>query len=592
MMRNSLSKLFRVPAGLEGQGRDKLLAGFLLLLLLICFTGYWGQNSLEDVERKTAEMRTTNAHHLRIALGISRVAGEMTPEVRTEIATRSQDALLHFPAKQHLNSLKHEMDTLLDEGRASSLGALPEFQDLEHSFGEFWTAVSSEDPLGSGWNVKREQMKKFIENLDDYTSTESDLTEQQAVELTRRARMRVGFATAGVLVVGLVVTALTFSEMRRVLNRLSRAYRESAHSRDHLQSLLDSLVSGVVVIADDGSASMANQPFLASTRTDGGEALGAHYRDLFASMPALVDVITDRLQNSTRSNQYCGRVEREGGRLFDVYDSPLLIGGEQRGVILVFVDVTEAETVQMELLRNRALSAVGQMTAQVAHEIRNPLGSIDLALKLLKRRSFVESDEAREVVAAIENSVGHLGTIVTELLEFSRPKELNRSSVNLNSLLDGILPMIADRSRSKNIRIDKQYDCELPDASYDEAELRKLFINLVINAIDASETGAVIQLRTCREGSGNVLVEVVDNGCGMDAETIRRLYEPFFTTKSRGTGLGMAIARKITELHRGDLRVRSRKGTGTTMTVRLPLEYSEAARQPAAQSRASQQSGA
>jgi len=591
MMRNSFTKLFRVPPGLEGQGRDKLLAGFLLLLLLICFTGYWGQNSLEDVERKTAEIRTTNAHHLRIALGIGRVAGEMTPEVRAEIATRNQEALLHFPAKQHLNSLKHEMDGLLDEGRASSLGTLQEFQELEKSFAEFWSAVSSDDPLGGGWDQKREQLGRFIENLEDYTSKESNLTEQQALELTSRARMRVGFATAAVLLVGLVVTALTFWEIKRVLNRLSRAYRESSESRDHLQSLLDSLVSGVVVIADDGSVSMANQPFLTSIGSVAGKALGTHYRDLFAPMPVLVDVITDRLQDSTPSNQYCGRVEREGGRLFDVYDSPLLIGGEQRGVILVFVDVTEAEVAQMELLRNRALSAVGQMTAQVAHEIRNPLGSIDLALKLLKRRSFVESDEAREVVVAIENSVGHLGTIVTELLEFSRPKELNRSPVNLNSLLDGILPMIADRSKSKNIRIDKQYDCDLPEASYDQAELRKLFINLIINAIDASDAGAVIHLRTDRDGPGNVVVEVVDNGCGMDAETIRRLYEPFFTTKSRGTGLGMAIARKITELHRGDLKVKSKKGSGTTMTVRLPLEYSEAARQPVAQSRASQQSG-
>jgi signal transduction histidine kinase len=296
------------------------------------------------------------------------------------------------------------------------------------------------------------------------------------------------------------------------------------------------------------------------------------------------------LQNSTRSNQYCGRVEREGGQLLDVYDSPLLIGGEQRGVILVFVDVTEAELAQMELLRNRALSAVGQMTAQVAHEIRNPLGSIDLAVKLLRRRYSVD-DEARDEIAVIENSVGHLGAIVTELLEFSRPKELNRGPVNLNLLLDGILPMIADRSRSKDIRIDKQYDYELPEASYDEAELRKLFINLIINAIDASDPGAVIQLRTGRDGPGNVQVEVVDNGCGMDGETIRRLYEPFFTTKSKGTGLGMAIARKITELHRGDLRVKSRKGSGTTMTVRLPLEYSEAARQPASLCSASQQSG-
>jgi len=277
--------------------------------------------------------------------------------------------------------------------------------------------------------------------------------------------------------------------------------------------------------------------------------------------------------------------------VFDVYDSPLLIGGEQRGVILVFLDVTEVEVAQMELLRNRALSAVGQMTAQVAHEIRNPLGSINLALSLLKRRSSSHSEEERDVIAAIENSVAHLGTIVTELLEFSRPKELSRAPVNLNSLLDGILPMVQDRSRSKNIKIDKHYDDELPDANYDEAELRKLFINLIINAIDASDAGGHIELRTGRDGPGNLVVEVADNGCGMDAETIRRLYEPFFTTKSKGTGLGMAIARKITELHRGDLRVLSKKGVGTTMTVRLPLEYSEVARQPESQSRASQQSG-
>jgi hypothetical protein len=170
MSRSFISNLFRVPVGLDSQGRDKLLAGFFLLLLFICFTGYWGQNSLEDVERKTAEIRTTNAHHFRIALGISRVAGEMTPEVRAEIATRSHDTLLHFPAKQHLNSLKREMDALLDEGRASSLGALPEFQELEQSFADFWAAVSSDDPLGGGWDLKREQMNRFIKNLEDYSA--------------------------------------------------------------------------------------------------------------------------------------------------------------------------------------------------------------------------------------------------------------------------------------------------------------------------------------------------------------------------------------------------------------------------------------
>src|SRR5215467_2861365 len=102
------SNLLRLRGGPETQGRDKLLAGFLLLLLLICFTGYWGQKSLEDVESRTADMRATNAHHLRIALGISRVEGEMAPEIREEIGTRGHDTLLHFPSKQHLQTLKQE----------------------------------------------------------------------------------------------------------------------------------------------------------------------------------------------------------------------------------------------------------------------------------------------------------------------------------------------------------------------------------------------------------------------------------------------------------------------------------------------------
>jgi signal transduction histidine kinase len=98
-----------------------------------------------------------------------------------------------------------------------------------------------------------------------------------------------------------------------------------------------------------------------------------------------------------------------------------------------------------------------------------------------------------------------------------------------------------------------------------------LFINLIINAIDASDPGKTIELRTKLDGPGSLLVDVEDHGCGMDAETTRRLFEPFYTTKKTGTGLGMAIARKIAELHRGDLSVSSRKGEGTRITVRLPL---------------------
>src|SRR5262249_19923044 len=192
MRQGFLRDLFKFPSGLETQGRDKLLAGFVLLLLLICFTGYWGQKSLEEVELRTAEMRATNAHHLRIALGISRVAGEMAPEVREEIVTRDHNPYLHFASNQHLHDLKREMDDLFDEGRTSSLGLLPEFLELQSSFAAFWAAVTSDDPLAQGWDTKRNRMEQLTRDLEEYTGKERELTEQQGAELTRHARLRIG----------------------------------------------------------------------------------------------------------------------------------------------------------------------------------------------------------------------------------------------------------------------------------------------------------------------------------------------------------------------------------------------------------------
>jgi signal transduction histidine kinase len=269
-------------------------------------------------------------------------------------------------------------------------------------------------------------------------------------------------------------------------------------------------------------------------------------------------------------NRYQGRLLSESGRLLDVFTSPLRFGETLYGMILLFIDVTEEVRAQTELQRNRALSAVGQMTAQIAHEIKNPLGSIRFAAEVLKRQKSGEEHD-RETIHVIERSVDHLATVVSELSDYARPKELKRAALNLNQVLDEMMPMVADRLAAKEMQIERQYAAQLPVGEFDLTELKKLFLNLIINAIEASEPGRSIELRTGSNGDGQVVVEIIDHGEGMDAETLRRLFEPFYTTKEKGTGLGMAIARKIAELHHGELIVRSQKGRGTTATVRLPI---------------------
>lgn len=563
---------------IEGPVRNTLLIGFFILLLLVLIIGYWARESFKDLGKNISEIHETTTNHLKLVLKISETLGEIAAEARSVLANR-ETSLLRFPAEQRLNLLKKKMDEHIEVGRKTPLARTDEWKQFESAFDEYWTALSRHDAIlqsGAGddgdklWGEKRDQVARAIFNLEQYTGREMDEEKGKWKVLNDSARRGIGLMAGAALLVGFIVATLTFYESRRLFSQLSAAYRESAESGDYLRSLLDSLVSGVVVINNDGKVETISKSFYGVTGREGKASTGESFEALFQDKPALIDSIAEDLAEQSQSPRYHGRVELRQGHLFDVFASPLLIAEEQRGLILVFVDITEYARAQSELRRNRALTAVGQMTAQIAHEIKNPLGSIRFAAELLKRSAT--ADEDSETLKVIERSVTHLAAIVSELSEFARPKELNRTDVNLNELLEGLMPMVADRLSKKRVVIEKEFSPAIPVGQYDSTELKKLFLNLIINAIDASDEGGRIKIKTHMNGQREVYIDVEDQGSGMDQETLRRLFEPFYTTKQTGTGLGMAIAKKITELHHGDLNVVSKTGEGTTITVRLPIE--------------------
>jgi two-component system nitrogen regulation sensor histidine kinase GlnL len=549
--------------------RNAMLVGFLVLLLLVAAIGYWSTQNFRQFDEHISVMHHVETNHLRLVFEIAEIEGKISTEARIRIGGQ-ESGLLRFASVQHLKDLKAQMDALIHRGRQSTMASSDEWKQFEESFNEFWAAIKPEGPPDQNWDIARENLRRAIRGLEDLTCKEVEENDKQASRMAKSARQQIAIATIVILALGLVVAGLTFYEIRRILDRLIQAYSESARSRDYLQSLLDSLVSGVMVIDREGKIASVNNSFYRLTGID-LEVVGQDYREVLGDKPVLSQEVASRLKSLAHTSCYCCRVELLGGLLFDVYTSPLVIAGQQQGLILVFVDITEVEQAQAELRRNRALTAIGQMTAQVAHEIKNPLGSIRFAAEMLKRRLAGDDERCLEIVEVIERSVDHLAAIASELNEFSRPKQLDRTRINLNSLLDDLLPMVADRLKAKGIEVEKQYAPNLPSGNYDPAELRKLFLNLIINAIDASRPGGSIELRTSVNGENKLVVEVIDHGVGMDENTRARLFEPFYTTKERGTGLGMVIAKKITELHQGDLKVASEPGKGSTITVELPL---------------------
>jgi PAS domain S-box-containing protein len=557
-----------MTAAAEPVVRNILLVGFCLLLLLVGGLGYWSRESFLQVENDIALIKEAEANHLRNVLKIESADERMAAEARAYSAA-GQNKLLRFPAEQRLKQLKIEMDEYIEEGRKSSMASTEEWKNFEQAFQNYWNALNSGQPID--WFKERKQVSEAIDRMEEWTRLEREEDDRKGQALSQVARKRVVVATWAAMIVGLLVAGLTFYEIRRILARLGASYRESADSRDYLQSLFDSLVSGVVVIGQEGKVQTISSSFQRVMGLDEDETLNESYEKMLGDKPALVAAVREHLEGKSDGSRYFGRHELVDSRLFDVYGSPLMIAEEQTGLILVFVEMTEVEQAQSELRRNRALTAIGQMTAQIAHEIKNPLGSIRFATEVLKRRG-PGTDEASETLEVIDRSVNHLAAIVTELSEFARPKELNRVETDLNNLLDDLMPMVADRLSTKEMKIKREYAPNLPQAQIDPTELRKLFLNLIINAIDASPSGGEVEVKTSANGKGVVTVAVTDHGTGMDPETRRRLFEPFYTTKQAGTGLGMAIAKKIAELHRGDLAVMSRPGEGTTVTVRLPID--------------------
>jgi signal transduction histidine kinase len=556
-----------LPPGAESLVRNILLVGFCLLLLLVAGLGYWSRESFDQVEQEIASIQQSEARHVHTVLSIEGALGKMATEARAA-SDNGQNWLLRYPAQQRLKQLKTEIDGYLDEGRKSSMVATREWKELEQAFQTYWIAISSDQPVD--WFEQRKQISEATDRMEEWTTAEREENDRKGQALNRVARNKVVMATWAAIIVGLIVAGLTFYEIRRILARLGKFYRESAESRDYLQSLFDSLVSGVVVINQEGIVETISNSFQKVMGLGTEQSLNARYEELLGEKPALIAAVGEHLESKSAGSRYFGRHELVESRLFDIYGSPLMIAEEQRGLILVLVEMTEVERAQSELRHNRALSAVGQMTAQIAHEIKNPLGSIRFATEVLKRKGV--TDDPKETLEVIDRSVSHLAAIVTELSEFARPKELNRIETDLNKLLDDLMPMVADRLSDKAVNIKRDYSPDLPSASFDPTELRKLFLNLIINAIDASEPGSEIEVKTSINGKRLVTVAVTDHGSGMDPETRRRLFEPFYTTKQAGTGLGMAIAKKIAELHKGDLGVTSRLGEGTTVTVRLPID--------------------
>lgn len=224
---------------------------------------------------------------------------------------------------------------------------------------------------------------------------------------------------------------------------------------------------------------------------------------------------------------------------------------------------------EADVRRADRLAALGQLTAGLAHELRNPLATMRSSSEMLARLVASENEIAREMAANIREEVDRTGSLITRFLDFARPRSLQLELGDIHAMLDRAIERF--QKSGATVSVFKNYSPDVPPLQFDGAMMEQVILNLVTNAAQASPAGGVVTVKTQRADDG-VWISVIDRGSGIDPKNLESIFNPFFTTKAEGVGLGLAVVSKIVEEHGGEISVDSTLGEGSVFLVRLPME--------------------
>jgi PAS domain S-box-containing protein len=558
-----------------------LVAGFALLLLLIWVLGSLSVRRLEDTS--SAALGLEHAHAVRSGL-LLRLRVSVT-KLDTEARKRMEANARHElapPFDLRLDSARVEVTNLLDQVDHAPLGELPKWSKLRDDLAVYLEITKNKDRYLEQGFAKFRDVDGELDDLIKDSEIEAQTVFVRAGAMQKEATRSIRTWNLFALLAGLMVAVATIWQVQRRFQQTKQSTEAARREREFSNQMLEGMVSAIAAIDRHDRIRSANSAFL---RIFPESTIGSSIHDRAGSPEAnrLLEATTaSRVEAATYRGRWNLSVDGEE-RAFDVYSSPLEID-LQHGQILTLVDVTEAAKAEAALRRSEALAAVGEAAAQLAHEIKNPLGSIRLGIEML--REYMVTEDALKTMGLVERGIHHLNKLVVDVTQFSRRRQLDAAEVDLAELINASLELVADRVQEKQTLIEKDFAPDAITGNWDEEQLREVFVNLIGNAIDASESKSPVNISTelvsnsgassmvapARGRGERVRITITDHGTGMDQKTRARLFEPFFTTKKRGTGLGLSIVRQIVDLHGGNIEVESEAGKGTTFKVELPLE--------------------
>ncbi len=408
--------------------------------------------------------------------------------------------------------------------------------------------------------------------LEHERTVVEEITRQSVPTESIRSRDHL-IQTAALLFIfaGLCISALltyqSYQATRQTLERVKGLARNILHS----------IPSGVLTVDQTRRVTAINPMAEYILGISANSGLGLEICHLFSVQDPIYRCMEEAVDRETFVRNLDIRYPPAESRWVRLTTSPLSDHERGRtGVVILLQDVTDLLALEEHLRRSEKLSALHTLSAGVAHEIRNPLSALDLNLHLLHEEVTVEPVNqgiVQHYLDIVNAEVRRIRGIVDNFLRFARPTSLVLGEVKLDEVVRHIVDLVRYETQERGIDIAVDFPSELPDVSGDETQLGQVFLNLMINAVQAMPEGGTLRISGTKgiaEGRSTVDVSVTDTGVGITKTDLSKVFEPFFSTKPGGNGLGLAIAYRIVEDHHGTIRVTSQEGVGTTFALSFP----------------------
>ncbi len=336
-------------------------------------------------------------------------------------------------------------------------------------------------------------------------------------------------------------------------SQLNDALADAERNKDYLKAILYNLEEAIVAVDPDGLVTTMNRSAEELLRTSLSEAIGKPFAAVEFSLTLEgTDTVLE-----AGDKRYTVILSHS-----DVVDAE----GCLRGRVILIKDITRLRELELRHERNQRLISMGEMAAKLVHEIRNPLCSIELFASMLEKELTTTSH--KDLAQGITAGIGSLNSILTNMLFFARPNKPSVKTMRLDSVIEESIRLLHPMMDSRNVRLSTSMTvCEL---SGDAELLKQVFMNIMINAAQAMPDGGTIDIRmgTVKDV---VMVSVEDTGCGIHRQDLERIFDPFFSTKDSGTGLGLVIASNIMQSVGGYIKVTSEPGRGSTFSLCFPV---------------------